>query len=75
MASGREAQPTRRSQHDAALGGGAGRRVPRGLRAVEIAPGRMRAGLVDFLRRAEASGFSLPAARAQLEPKWKAKRG
>src|SRR5579859_3938939 len=42
---------------------------------VEIAPGRLRAGLVDFLRSAEASGFSLPAVRAHLEPKRTAKRG
>jgi hypothetical protein len=29
----------------------------------------LRAGLVEFLRRAEASGLSLQATRAQLEPK------
>jgi transcriptional regulator with XRE-family HTH domain len=36
---------------------------------VEVAPGRMRAALVEFLRRAEGSGFSLSGARAHLEPK------
>ncbi|HEY3820060.1 MAG TPA: helix-turn-helix transcriptional regulator [Polyangiaceae bacterium] len=36
---------------------------------VELAPGRMRAGLVAFLRRAEAMGLSLEATRAGLEPK------
>jgi transcriptional regulator with XRE-family HTH domain len=36
---------------------------------VDVAPGRLRVGLVDFLRRAEASGFSLEEARARLEPK------
>jgi transcriptional regulator with XRE-family HTH domain len=41
---------------------------------VEVAPGRMRAGLLDFLRRAEASGFSLQTACAQLEPRAKARR-
>ena len=40
----------------------------------DVAPGRLRAGLVAFLRRVEASGLSLPAARAQLEPKPKPKR-
>jgi transcriptional regulator with XRE-family HTH domain len=36
---------------------------------VDVAPGRLRAGLVSFLRRAEASGLSLQATRAHLEPK------
>jgi len=35
----------------------------------DVAPGRLRPGLVEFLRRAEASGFSLEAVRGQLEPK------
>jgi transcriptional regulator with XRE-family HTH domain len=44
---------------------------------VGVAPGPLRAGLVAFLQRAEASGFSLQTARAQLEPKRsvKTKRG
>ncbi|MGH7298190.1 MAG: helix-turn-helix domain-containing protein [Polyangiaceae bacterium] len=37
--------------------------------AVDVAPGRLRAGLVAFLRRIEASGVSLPEARARLAPK------
>jgi transcriptional regulator with XRE-family HTH domain len=39
----------------------------------DVAPGRLRAGLVAFLRRVEASALTLPATRAQLEPKPKAK--
>ena len=34
---------------------------------VDVAPGRLRAALVDFLRRAEAGGLSLQATRAALE--------
>jgi DNA-binding XRE family transcriptional regulator len=40
----------------------------------DVAPGRLRAGLVAFLRRVEANGLSLPATRAQLEPKAKPKQ-
>jgi DNA-binding XRE family transcriptional regulator len=36
---------------------------------VGVAPGPLRAALVEFLRRAEASGLSLQATRAQLEPR------
>jgi hypothetical protein len=39
----------------------------------DVAPGRLRAGLVAFLRRVEASGLTLPATRAKLEPKAKPK--
>jgi transcriptional regulator with XRE-family HTH domain len=34
---------------------------------VDVAPGRLRAGLVEFLRRAEASGLSLQTTRARLD--------
>jgi transcriptional regulator with XRE-family HTH domain len=36
---------------------------------VDVAPGRLLAGLIEFLKRAEASGLSLQATRAQLEPR------
>ncbi len=35
----------------------------------DVAPGRMRVALVEFLRTAEAMGLSLEATRAALEPK------
>lgn len=35
----------------------------------DVAPGRLRAALVEFLRRAEASGLSLQAMRTGLEPR------
>jgi DNA-binding XRE family transcriptional regulator len=41
---------------------------------LDVGPARVRAALVEFLRRAESSGFSLAAARAQLEPAAKPKR-
>ncbi len=34
---------------------------------VDVAPGRLRVALADFLRRAEAAGLSLQATRAALE--------
>ena len=36
---------------------------------VDVAPGGMRVALVEFLRRAEAAGLSVPAIRAALEPR------
>jgi transcriptional regulator with XRE-family HTH domain len=36
---------------------------------LDVAPGRLRGVLADFLRRAEASGLSLQAMRVQLETK------
>jgi transcriptional regulator with XRE-family HTH domain len=36
---------------------------------VEVAPGRLRVALVAYLRRAEATGVSLQALRASLEPR------
>jgi transcriptional regulator with XRE-family HTH domain len=35
----------------------------------DVPPGRMRTALVEFLRGAEATGLSLPAIRAALEPR------
>jgi transcriptional regulator with XRE-family HTH domain len=42
---------------------------------VDVAPGRLRSGLVAFLRRLEASGLSLDAVRSRLEPPSRARRG
>jgi DNA-binding XRE family transcriptional regulator len=44
---------------------------------VDLAPGRLRGALAEFLRRAEAMGLSLQATCAELEPKTtkNAKRG
>lgn len=36
---------------------------------VDVAPGRLRGGLVEFLRRVEAAAVPLDVARAQLQPK------
>ena len=36
---------------------------------IDVAPGRLRSALVDFLRRSEAAGLSLEAVRRALEPK------
>ena len=36
---------------------------------VDVAPGRLRGGLVEFLRRIEAGGVTLDATREHLAPK------
>ncbi|HEY3821441.1 MAG TPA: helix-turn-helix transcriptional regulator [Polyangiaceae bacterium] len=42
--------------------------------SVDVPPARLRAGLAEFLRRAEATGVTLEGTRAQLQPAPKAAR-